>query len=174
MRTRTHVRFEKIKYKSQLFVVSSAVNLGLVFHWLDLLMDFYCRNQCWIRKEIFDWLDWNVTWLFGMIRKMSSSTSFFVSFFIFYISECIVTIHSWCKLRQIRVWVKRKFKKKALKWPRPRPRVLLTPINKLWLTNKSSFSTIHYTNVTSLLHRGWISMSWLAIYFITSAQNFFL
>ena len=64
-----HVRFEKIKYKSQLFIASSAVNLGLIFHWLDLLMDFYCRNQCRIRKEIFNWLHWNVTWLFGMMRK---------------------------------------------------------------------------------------------------------
>ena len=41
--------------------VNSAISLCLIFHWLDLLMDFYCRNRCWIKKEIFDCLDWNVT-----------------------------------------------------------------------------------------------------------------
>ena len=94
--------------------LSSAVSVCLIFHWLDLLMDFYCRNRCWTRKEIFDCFDWDVTDL----KKVAAANFVFIIFFIFYISEFIVTIHCWCELREIRIWVKRKKKRR----PRPRPR----------------------------------------------------
>ena len=51
--------------------------------------------------------DWNVTQLFGMMRKNEIHHIYFFIFFIFFVSGNMVTIHSWWK---IRIWVKRKKK----------------------------------------------------------------
>ena len=57
--------------------------------------------------SVFHCLDWNVTRLFGMMWK-NELYHIFPMFFILFISENIVTIYNWCKLREIRIWVKRK------------------------------------------------------------------
>ena len=73
-------------------------------------MDFYCRNQrcAWTLKEtytlsIFESLDWHVTRLFGMTRK----NELMQPHFIFFISENIVTMLCWWKLREIGTWKKK-------------------------------------------------------------------
>ena len=83
----------------------------LIFHWLDLLMNFYYRNRCWTRKEICgfyirpSWLKCDAS-VWDGAKKLALPHCF-----ILVISVNIVTIHSWCKLREIIMWVKRKKKR---------------------------------------------------------------
>ena len=119
----------KIKYKWQLFMESSAVSLCLIFPRLDLPMDFYCRNRCWILKEIFDCLHWNVTWLFEMMRRNRSSSTFFL-FSLFSIYRNILkryTADANCEKSEFGLKERKKTLKKYFKKVTPTPRFTDTP-----------------------------------------------
>ena len=98
-----HVRLEKTKNKSQLFMVSSAVSFRLIFHWLDLLMDFYCRGigvelEKKSAASIFDCLDWNVTRLFGMMQNNELQHICYFLYFLYiwkYCNDTQLTQISW-------------------------------------------------------------------------------
>ena len=76
---------KKNKHKSQLFMVSSAVSFHLIFHWLDLLMDFYCRGigvelEKKFAASIFDCLDWYCD---VVMRKNELSDIFYFLYFLY-------------------------------------------------------------------------------------------
>ena len=58
--------------------ISSAVNLGLIFHWLDLLLDFIAEVSVELEKKYSIGLT-----EVSRYAKMSSSTSFFHYFLYF-------------------------------------------------------------------------------------------
>ena len=118
------------------FMVTSSVSFRLTFHWLDLLMDFYCKNRCWTRKEICDfyivlteiWLD-----CLGWCKKRSSSTLFYFLYFLYVRKYCNDTqLMQIARNQSLGCKIEKNTCKKYKKWPRPRPRVLLTPANNIF------------------------------------------
>ena len=108
--------------------LSSVVSLCLIFHWLDLLMDFYCRNRCWIRKEIFDY-------------HYCSSTFFSFIFYIIIWIYCNDTqLMQIARNQNLGKKKEKKTQKNIKRWPqpqpRPRPHVLLTPKHRTFPWSK--------------------------------------
>ena len=89
---------------ASVFVVSSAVSFRLISFYLDLLTDFYCRNRCWTRKGIcgfcirLSWRKCDATVWYDAKKKLHHR-------FLF----------SLYKLREIRIWVKRRKARKTKK-----------------------------------------------------------
>ena len=152
-----HVRFEKIRNKSQLFMVSSAVS----FHWLDLLMDFYCRNRCWIRKEVCGFYI-RLPWLKCDVIVWDSAKKWAPAHFFFYF-RYFLYIWKYCNHTQLRQIARNQSLEKDIKkyikrypdpdpdpgpGPGPRPRVLLTPLSLRLLKHISVFVMLSHLSIS--------------------------
>ena len=95
------------RYVHDKFIRQLPINLLLTRLTYGLLLQkIGVKLEKKFATSILSWLKYDTT-VWDDAKKGAAAHFFFI-FFIFFTYENIVTLHSWCKLREIRVCVKRK------------------------------------------------------------------